>query len=89
MVRFMKSVKKIIIYGLLIPIAVILLADLAIDILSKFYWGKQIVFKLKVWYITLSITLSIIYYLFYFLFSILKKTAGKRLLTVLFIISPY
>ena len=48
----MKTLKDLCIYGIIIPIVVVLLADLAITISCKYYWGEHVLnFKLSIWQI--------------------------------------
>lgn len=84
---------KLFVYGLLIPLIVVFLADLAIKISCKYYWGEELLnghagFKILMWYFSLTITLTIIYYLFSVLFKIVKRKTGKYLLTATFIFVP-
>ena len=89
----MKTAKNIFIYGLSIPLIVFLLADLAIKISCKYYWGEELLlghagFKLGMWLLSLTIYLTIIYYIFCILFKIIKRKAGKYLLTAAIILAP-
>ena len=85
----MKTLKDLCIYGIIIPIVVVLLADLAITISCKYYWGEHVLnFKLSIWQITLSISLSVIYYLYCIVYKIVKRKADKRLITLLFVLMP-
>ena len=85
----MKTLKDLCIYGIIIPIVVVLLADLAITISCKYYWGEHVLnFKLSIWQLTLSITLSLIYYLFCIVYKIIKRKADIRLITILFVTMP-
>jgi len=85
----MKTLKDLCIYGIIIPIVVVLLADLAITISCKYYWGEHVLnFKLSIWQITLSISLSVIYYLFCIVYKIVKRKADIRLITILFVTMP-
>ncbi len=84
---------NIFIYGLMIPLTVALLADLAIQISCKYYWGKELLlghsgFKLGMWHLWMTYTLTIIYYFFCVLFKLLKRKAVRYLLTVIFILVP-
>ena len=88
-----KIILNLFIYGLLIPLIVVLLADLAIKISCKYYWGEELIlghagFKLGMWLLSLSIYLTIIYYIFCVLFKIIKRNAGKYLLSATFILVP-
>ena len=85
----MKTLKEVCIYGLVIPLIVVLLADAAITISCKYYWGEHVLgFKLSIWQLTLSICLSVIYYLFCIVYKIVKRKADKRLITLLFVLMP-
>ena len=85
----MKTLKDLCVYGIIIPLIVCLLADLAITISCKYYWGEHILgFKLSMLQLTLSITLSVIYYLFCIVYKIVKRKADKRLITILFVTMP-
>ena len=85
----MKTLKEVCIYGIIIPIVVVLLADLAITISCKYYWGEHVLnFKLSIWQITLSISLSVIYYLFCIVYKIVKRKADIRIITILFVTMP-
>ena len=85
----MKTLKDLCIYGIIIPIVVVLLADLAITISCKYYWGENLLgFKLSMLQLTLSIFLSVIYYLFCIVYKIVKREADKRLITILFVTMP-
>ena len=85
----MKTLKDVCIYGIIIPIVVVLLADLAITISCKYYWGEHLLgFKLSMLQLTLSISLSVIYYLFCIVYKIVKKKADIRLITILFVTMP-
>jgi hypothetical protein len=85
----MKTLKDLSIYGIFIPIIVVLLAEVAIIVSCKYYWGEHVLnFKLSIWQLTLSICLSVIYYLFCIVYKIIKRKADKRLLTLLFVIMP-
>jgi len=85
----MKTLKDLCIYGIIIPIVVVLLADLAITISCKYYWGEHVLnFKLSIWQLTLSISLSVIYYLYCIIYKKLKREADKRLITILFVTMP-
>ena len=85
----MKTLKDLCIYGIIIPIFVVLLADLAITISCKYYWGEHLLgFKLSMLQLTLSISLSVIYYLFCIVYKIVKRKADIRLITILFVLMP-
>ena len=85
----MKTLKDLSIYGILIPIIVVVLAEVAITISCKYYWGEHVLgFKLSIWQLTLSICLSVIYYLFCIVYKIVKRKADKRLITLLFVLMP-
>ena len=85
----MKTLKDVYIYGIIIPIIVVLFADVAITISSKYYWGEHVLnFKLSMWQLTLSISLSVIYYLFCMIYKIVKRKANKRLITIIFVTMP-
>ena len=85
----MKTIKEVCIYGIIIPIIVVLLADLAITISCKYYWGEHVLnFKLSIWQLTLSISLSVIYYLFCMVYKLVKRKADKHLITLLFVLMP-
>ena len=85
----MKTLKDLCIYGIIIPIVVVLLADLAITISCKYYWGEHLLgFKLSMLQLTLSISLSVIYYLFCIVYKIVKRKADIRLITILFVTMP-
>jgi hypothetical protein len=91
--RISKIILNLFIYGLLIPLIVVLLADLAIKISCKYYWGEELLsghggFKLGIWLMYLTICSTIIYYIFCVLFKIIKRDAGKNLLSVTFILVP-
>ena len=85
----MKTLKDVCIYGIIIPIVVVLLADLAITISCKYYWGEHVLnFKLSIWQLTLSISLSVIYYLYCIIYKKLKRKADIRIITILFVTMP-
>jgi hypothetical protein len=85
----MKTLKDLCVYGIIIPLIVSLLADVAITISCKYYWGEHLLgFKLSIWQLTLSITLSVIYYLFCIVYKIVKRKADIRLITILFVTMP-
>ena len=85
----MKTLKDVCIYGIIIPLIVCLLADVAITISCKYYWGEHVLnFKLSIWQLTLSISLSVIYYLYCIIYKKLKREADKRLITILFVTMP-
>ena len=85
----MKTLKDLCIYGIIIPIVVVLLADLAITITCKYYWGEHVLnFKLSIWQLTLSISLSVIYYLYCIIYKKLKRKADIRIITILFVTMP-
>ena len=85
----MKTLKDLCIYGITIPLIVCLLADLAITISCKYYWGEHLPgFKLSVLQLTLSISLSVIYYLYCIIYKIVKRKADIRLITILFVTMP-
>jgi hypothetical protein len=85
----MKTLKDVCVYGIIIPIVVVLLADLAITISCKYYWGEHLLgFKLSMLQLTLSISLSVIYYLFCIVYKIVKRKADIRLITILFVTMP-
>jgi len=85
----MKTLKDVCIYGIIIPLIVCLLADVAITISCKYYWGEHVLnFKLSIWQLTLSISLSVIYYLYCIVYKIVKRKADKRLITLLFVLMP-
>ena len=85
----MKTLKDISIYGILIPIIVVVLAEVAITISCKYYWGEHLLnFKLSMWKLTLNISLSVIYYLFCIVYKLVKRKADKRFITILFVLMP-
>ena len=85
----MKTLKDLCVYGIIIPLIVCLLADLAITISCKYYWGEHVLnFKLSIWQLTLSISLSVIYYLYCIVYKIVKRKADIRLITILFVLMP-
>ena len=85
----MKTLKDLCIYGIIIPIVVVLLADLAITISCKYYWGEHVLnFKLSILQLTISISLSVIYYLYCIVYKKLKRKADIRLITILFVTMP-
>jgi len=85
----MKTFKDLCIYGIIIPLIVCLLADVAITISCKYYWGEHVLnFKLSIWQLTLSISLSVIYYLYCIVYKIVKRKADIRLITLLFVLMP-
>ena len=85
----MKTLKDVCIYGIIIPIVVVLLADLAITISCKYYWGEHVLnFKLSIWQLTLSISLSVIYYLYCIIYKKLKRKVDIRIITILFVTMP-
>ncbi len=85
----MKTLKDLSIYGIFIPIIVVVLAEVAITISCKYYWGEHVLnFKLSIWQLTLSICLSVIYFLFCIVYKIVKREADKRLITLLFVLMP-
>ena len=60
------------IYGIVLPIAVYSLADTAINLSCKYYWGEEYLkgdsgFKLGLWVTFYFITLTLYYYLFAFI----------------------
>ena len=85
----MRTLKDLSIYGILIPIIVVVLAEVAITISCKYYLGEHLLnFKLSLWQLTLSISLSVIYYLFCIIYKLVKREANKRLITILFVTMP-
>ena len=91
--RTSKIILKLFIYGILIPLIVVLLADLAIKISCKYYWGEGLLighggFKLGIWLMCLTICSTIIFYIFCVLFKMIKRNAGKNLLSATFILVP-
>ncbi len=61
-----------VIYGIVPPIAVYILADTAINLSCKYYWGEEYLkggsgFKLGLWVTFYFITLTLYYYLFAFI----------------------
>ncbi len=61
-----------VIYGIVLPIAVYSLADTAINLSCKYYWGEEYLkgdsgFKLGLWVTFYFITLTLYYYLFAFI----------------------
>ena len=83
----------IFIYGLLIPITVTLIADLAIRISCKYFWGEGLLvghsgLKLGIWLMSYTFNLTFIYYIFCILFKIIKNYLLKYLTTSIFIIGP-
>jgi hypothetical protein len=61
-----------VIYGIVLPIAVYILADNAIELSCKYYWGEEYLksdsgFKLGIWVTFYFITLTLYYYLFAFI----------------------
>ena len=85
----MKTLKDLCVYGIIIPLIVCLLADLAITISCKYYWGEHLPgFKLSVLQLSLSISLSVIYYLYCIVYKIVKRKADIRLITILFVTMP-
>ena len=85
----MRTLKDLSIYGILIPIIVVLIAEVAITISCKYYWGEHVLnFKLSIWQLTLSISLSVIYYLFCMVYKLVKRKGDKRLVTLLFVLMP-
>ena len=85
----MKTLKDLCVYGIIIPLIVCLLADIAITISCKYYWGEHLPgFKLSMLQLTLSISLSVIYYLFCIVYKIVKRKADIRLITILFVTMP-
>ena len=91
--KILKIILNLFIYGLLIPLIVFLLADLAIKISCKYYWGERLLlghvgFKLGILLLSLTFYLTIIYYLFCVLFKIIKTNTYKYLLPATFIVVP-
>lgn len=87
--KFAKTLLNLFIYGLLIPLVVFILADLAIRFSCKYYWGEEIMgFKLKMSLYSHSIYLTFIYYIFCFLFKITKSKINRYWLTSIFILVP-
>ena len=85
----MKTLKDLCVYGIIIPLIVCLLADIAITISYKYYWREHLPgFKLSMLQLTLSISLSVIYYLFCIVYKIVKRKADIRLITILFVTMP-
>ena len=85
----MKTLKDLCVYGIIIPLIVCLLADVAITISCKYYWGEHLLgFKLSMLQLTLSISLSVIYYLFCIVYKIVKRKADIRIITILFVTMP-
>jgi hypothetical protein len=85
----MKTLKDLCVYGIIIPLIVCLLADVAITTSCKYYWGEHLLgFKLSMLQLTLSISLSVIYYLFCIVYKIVKRKADIRLITILFVTMP-
>lgn len=61
-----------VIYGIVLPIAVYILADTSINLSCKYYWGEEYLkggsgFKLGLWVTFYFITLTLYYYLFAFI----------------------
>lgn len=61
-----------VIYGIVLPIAVYILADNAIELSCKYYWREEYLksdsgFKLGIWVTFYFITLTLYYYLFAFI----------------------
>jgi len=61
-----------ILYGIVLPITVFTIADIAIKLSCKFYWGEEYLkgdsgFKLGMWVTFYFITLTLYYYLFAFI----------------------
>ena len=89
----MKTLKNLFTYGLLIPLIVVLLADLGIKISCKYYWGEGLLtghsgFKLSIWLFSLTIYLTLIYYVFCILFKVIKSKTGRYLLTAATVLIP-
>ena len=60
---------NIILYGIVIPTTVFILASIAVEFSCKYYWGEQYLqgdsgFKLGAWITFYFVTLTIYYYLF-------------------------
>ena len=61
-----------VIYGMVLPIVVYCIADTAIELSCKYYWGEEYLkgdsgFKLGLWVTFYFITLTLYYYLFAFI----------------------
>jgi hypothetical protein len=61
-----------ILYGIVLPITVFAIADVAIKLSCKYYWGEEYLvgdsgFKLGMWVTFYFITLTLYYYLFAFI----------------------
>lgn len=84
---------KIVVYVVLIPIIVLILADLGIMLSAKFYWGADYLkgaSGLRLWFmlISLSFYLTITYYFFMIMFLIVKNKSWRFLVTSFFVVLP-
>ena len=84
---------KLIVYVLLVPLIVYLLADLGVRISCKYYWGEEYLlgdtgFKISMWVLLLTVYLTFVYYIFGVLYKIVKWNIGKYLLLTSFIFLP-
>ncbi len=68
-----------ILYGIVLPITVFAISDIAIKLSCKYYWGEEYIkvdsgFKLGMWVTFYFITLTLYYYLFAFIsFAFIHK----------------
>ena len=84
---------KLFVYGLVIPLLVLFMADIAIRISCIYYWGEENLsghagFKLSMWLWSLALLLTSIYYLFCFLYKTVKRKSTQKTLLKLFIFVP-
>jgi hypothetical protein len=60
---------NIVLYGIMVPMAVFVLASIAVSLSCRYYWGEEFMqghsgFKLGAWIIFYFVTLTLYYYLF-------------------------
>ncbi len=60
---------NIVLYGIMVPLAVFVLASIAVSLSCRYYWGEEFMqgdsgFKLSAWITFYFVTLTLYYYLF-------------------------
>ena len=63
---------NIVLYGIVVPVAVFVLASIAVSLSCQYYWGEEFMqghsgFKLGAWITFYFVTLTFYYYLFVFI----------------------
>lgn len=91
--RILNILIKLFVYGLAIPLLVLVMADIAIRISCIYYWGEENLsghagFKLSMWFLSLAFLLTSIYYLFCLLYKTVKRKSTQKTLLALFIFVP-